>query len=173
METFNAKDFLPAPVLAQVTDIRVSDPERSWRITQERKRRPQLTLNGKLNILAADHPARRVTRVAGDPLRMADRHDYLARTLRVLLSDMVDGVLATMDILEDLLIIHDLMRKADLHIGVRKNHRRGRRGRGGKYSINSCFPLRSSASPAVNSIWPALRRRLVSASSSPKVLFYP
>ena len=112
METFNAEDFLPAPVLAQVTDIRVSDPERSWRIAQERKRRPQLTLNGKLNILAADHPARRVTRVAGDPLRMADRHDYLARTLRVLLSDMVDGVLATMDILEDLLIIHDLMRKA-------------------------------------------------------------
>jgi hypothetical protein len=39
---------------------------------------------------------------------MADRHDYLARIARVLMSSAVDGVMATMDIIEDLLILHDL-----------------------------------------------------------------
>ncbi len=110
--TFQPKDFLPATVLAKLTDIRVSDPERSLRVAKERKRRPQLTKDGKLNILAADHPARSVFRVGDDPLRMADRHEYLARVLRVLMSDAVDGVLAAMDMLEDLLTLHDLMKKA-------------------------------------------------------------
>lgn len=108
--TFSAEDFLPAKLLEYVTDVRVTDPERSLRAAQERKRREQLTRNGRLNILAADHPARRVTRVGNDPLRMADRREYMARILRVLISDGVDGLLATMDIIEDLLIIHDLMR---------------------------------------------------------------
>ncbi|HWT02485.1 MAG TPA: hypothetical protein VN256_19690 [Pyrinomonadaceae bacterium] len=108
--TFNPKDFLPAEILAQITDIRVTDPERSLRAAKERKRREHLTKNGKLNILAADHPARRVTRVGDDPLRMADRREYMARILRVMMCDGVDGLLATMDILEDLLLLHDLMR---------------------------------------------------------------
>lgn len=109
--TFQAKDFLPSAVLAQVTEIRVSDPERSLRVAKARKRRPRLTVDGKLNILAADHPARRVTYVGDNPLRMADRHEYLARILRVMMSEAVDGLLATMDILEDLLIVHDLLRE--------------------------------------------------------------
>ena len=110
--TFSAKEFLPAAVLSQLTEIRVSEPERSLQVARERVRRDHLTLDGKLNILAADHPARRVTRVGDDPLRMADRHEYMARILRVMMSDGVDGLLATMDILEDLLLLHDLMRKA-------------------------------------------------------------
>jgi DhnA family fructose-bisphosphate aldolase class Ia len=107
--TFNPKDFLPAEILAHLTDIRVTDPERSLRVARARKRREHLTRNGKLNILAADHPARRVTRVGPDPLRMADRREYMARILRVMMCDGVDGLLATMDILEDLLLLHDLM----------------------------------------------------------------
>jgi DhnA family fructose-bisphosphate aldolase class Ia len=110
--TFDAKEFLPAALLAKVTDVRVTDPERSLRAARARKRRAQLTRGGRLNILAADHPARRVTRVGVDPLRMADRREYMSRILRVLMSDAVDGLLATMDILEDLLIIHDLMRES-------------------------------------------------------------
>lgn len=110
--TFRAKDFLPAATLARLTEIRVTEPERSLQVAKERKRREQLTTNGRLNILAADHPARRVTRVGDNPLRMADRHEYMARILRVMMSESVDGLLATMDILEDLLILHDLMRKS-------------------------------------------------------------
>lgn len=112
MQTFVETDFLPAAALAKITEVRVTDPQCSWRSAKARKRRPNLTLDGKLNILAADHPARRVTKVGDDPLRMADRHGYLARILRVLQSDVVDGVMATMDVLEDLLILHQLIRDA-------------------------------------------------------------
>lgn len=109
--TFNAKEFLPSSILEQVTELRVSDPELPLRVARERRRRERLAPLGRLNILASDHPARRVTRVGDAPLRMADRQEYLARTLRVLQSDVVDGVLATMDIIEDLLVIHELMRR--------------------------------------------------------------
>ena len=43
---------------------------------------------------------------------MADRHSYLARIVRVLQSDVVDGVMATLDILEDLLVLHLLFSEA-------------------------------------------------------------
>lgn len=109
---FDAKEFLPSSLVEQLTELRVRDPELPRRVARERKRREKLAPTGRLNILASDHPARRVTRVGDDPLRMADRREYLARTLRVLQSDAVDGVLATMDIIEDLLVIHELMRRA-------------------------------------------------------------
>src|SRR2546423_15605003 len=112
MPTFLDTEFLPASTMATITEMRVTDPECSLRSAKVRKRRSNLTLDGKLNILAADHPARRVTKVGDDPLRMANRHSYLARIARVLQSDVVDGVMATMDVLEDLLILHHLMLEA-------------------------------------------------------------
>jgi DhnA family fructose-bisphosphate aldolase class Ia len=112
MLAFLEQEFLPAAVLRKITEIRLTDPERSLRTAQTRKRRSTLTPDGRLNILAADHPARRVTKVGDDPLRMADRHSYLARIVRVLQSEVVDGVMATMDVIEDLLIIHHLILEA-------------------------------------------------------------
>jgi len=112
MARFEASAFLPTSMLQRITEIRIADPERPWRAAQARKRRPHLAPDGRLNVLAADHPARRVTRVGNDPLAMADRHDYLARVLRVLLGDAVDGVMATMELLEELLILHDLVAEA-------------------------------------------------------------
>ena len=109
---FDSYQFLPEAVTARLTDRRVSHPEFAWQIAQSRHRREQLAPDGKLNILAADHPARRVTKVADDALAMTDRRDYLARILRVLMSDKVDGLMATMDILEDLLAIDGLLRES-------------------------------------------------------------
>ncbi|HSE36841.1 MAG TPA: hypothetical protein VLG74_06010, partial [Blastocatellia bacterium] len=100
---------LSAKLLAQLTDIRVQDPDCALRVAKTRERCVPMTRDGKLNILAADHPARRVTTVGGNALGMADRHDYLNRIVRVLTSSSVDGVMATMDIIEDLLILHDLL----------------------------------------------------------------
>jgi len=100
---------LPPALLARVTEKRVDDPECAFRVASSRERRGTLTRDGKLNILAADHPARRVTGVGGNSLGMSDRHDYLARIVRVLMSSAVDGVMATMDIIEDLLVLHDLL----------------------------------------------------------------
>ncbi len=112
MKRFDPSQFLPGPVLARLTDIRVDDPDRPLRAAARRRRRAKLAPDGRLNVLAADHPARRVTRVQGDRLAMADRHDYLARAVRVLMSEGVDGVTASMDVLEDLLVLHDLLPEA-------------------------------------------------------------
>jgi len=109
---FNSKKFLPAAAVARLTELRVADPDWPLRAAQERKRREQLTRDGRLNLLAADHPARRVTGVGSDPIAMCDRHDYLARVVRALMSDAVDGVMATMDIIEDLLSLDALLREA-------------------------------------------------------------
>lgn len=112
MQSFDEKEFLPVSALAKITQLRMDDPGYAARIAKSRKRRETLSSDGRLNILAADHPARRVTKVGDDALRMADRHSYLARIVRVLQCDAVDGVMASMDILEDLLVLHALLVEA-------------------------------------------------------------
>jgi hypothetical protein len=109
---FRSHEFLPEALVARLTATRVNDPEFAWRSAAARIRRAQLAPAGMLNLLAADHPARNVTKVGENALAMADRHDYLARILRVLSSSRVDGVMATMDILEDLLSIDGFLRGA-------------------------------------------------------------
>ena len=108
---YSSSEFFPDRLLARLTETRVADPEFAWRAARVRVRRDRLAPTGKLNILAADHPARNVTKVGADPLAMADRRDYLARILRVLTTARVDGIMATMDILEDLLAIDGFLRQ--------------------------------------------------------------
>jgi DhnA family fructose-bisphosphate aldolase class Ia len=96
---------LPPGWFQEVTDMRVQQPSRIQELALSRKRRRALTEDGKLNIVAADHPARRVTEANGDPHAMADRKSYLERIAACLAADAVDGVMATMDILEELLIL--------------------------------------------------------------------
>ncbi|PYV77670.1 MAG: hypothetical protein DMG97_01305, partial [Acidobacteria bacterium] len=111
MNHFQAAEVLPLALYERVIEIRVSDPNCSLREAQRRIRRPKLAPRSKLNIIAADHPARGVLSVSKEPIRMANRRDYLGRVLRVLSSDMIDGVMATMDVLEDLFIINALLRE--------------------------------------------------------------
>lgn len=107
---FSSQQFFPDVLLARLTELRVDDPDFGCRAAAVRVPRERLASDGKLNILAADHPARNVTKVGADPLAMAGRRDYLARIVRVLCGAQVDGVMATMDILEDLLAIDGLLR---------------------------------------------------------------
>jgi len=55
--------------------------------------------------VAADHPARGALGVGGDRLAMANRADLLERLCLALSRPGVDGVLATADILDDLLLL--------------------------------------------------------------------
>lgn len=109
---FDSRNILSDALLENITAKRVCDPDWSFRAAQARIRRKNVAPTGRLNILAADHPARYITKVGDDALAMADRRDYLARILRVLESPLVDGVMATMDILEDLFAIDALHREA-------------------------------------------------------------
>lgn len=109
---FDSRSFLPDAVMARLTEARVTDPELPARMAAIRVRRESLAPTGRLNILAADHPARRVTRVGENALAMADRQDYLARVLRVLMAPGVDGLMATMDVIEELLTLDAFARQA-------------------------------------------------------------
>ncbi len=73
-----------------------------------RKRRPMLGDDGRLLIVAADHPARSILRVGNDPWAMADRRELLERVVTALRRPGVDGLLATPDIIEDLLLLDEL-----------------------------------------------------------------
>jgi hypothetical protein len=110
--TFNPSEYLPDALLAKLTDLRVMRPGLAFEAAQKRVMRKQIAPDGKLNIVAADHPARFVSAVGKDPLAMADRRGYLARLIRVLSSKLVDGIMASMDILEDLLVVDALLKEA-------------------------------------------------------------
>jgi hypothetical protein len=70
-----------------------------------RRRRPLLGADGRLMLVAADHPARGALGVSGAPAAMADRLELLRRLVVALRHPDVDGVLGTPDILEDLLLL--------------------------------------------------------------------
>ena len=56
-------------------------------------------------IIAVDHPARRILRVGDRPYAMANRRLLLENTIRALRRPGVDGLLASPDVLEDLLLL--------------------------------------------------------------------
>lgn len=88
----------------ELTDIRMGDPGRIGRLLAER-RRPDLPADGRLMMIACDHPARGSLSALGRPTAMADRRELLARLSTALSRPGVDGVLATADIIEDLLLL--------------------------------------------------------------------
>ncbi|MEU9822417.1 deoxyribose-phosphate aldolase [Pseudonocardia alni] len=70
-----------------------------------RRRRPFVPADGRLMIVAADHPARGALAARGRADAMASRPELLDRLRTALARPGVDGVLATADILEDLLLL--------------------------------------------------------------------
>jgi DhnA family fructose-bisphosphate aldolase class Ia len=90
---------------AQLTEIRAREPGRIARSWQKRSRRPVVGDDGRLLLVAADHPARGSLGVRGDGLAMASRTDLLDRLVTALSRPGVDGVLSTPDLLEDLLLM--------------------------------------------------------------------
>lgn len=108
---FDLEAFFPARIFEAITDIRVNAPQIIEEQALARKRRSRLTRDGKLTILAADHPARGVTAVGNDPFKMANRHEYLGRILRVLIASDFDGFMSTPDMMEDLFILDYLVEK--------------------------------------------------------------
>ncbi len=108
---FDPAAFLPERLFQTITDVRVTQPEVIDDEAERRRRRSRLTVDGRLVILATDHPGRRVTGIRDEPLAMADRRGYLSRALRVLTSPGCDGIMGTTDFMEDLLILAHLVRE--------------------------------------------------------------
>ncbi|MFF9813177.1 deoxyribose-phosphate aldolase [Streptomyces sp. NPDC014006] len=85
--------------------VRARHPEAVAEAAARRVRRPLLNGSGRLMIVAADHPARGALAVGDRHLAMANRAELLERLCTALTRPGVDGVLATADILEDLLLL--------------------------------------------------------------------
>jgi hypothetical protein len=92
--------------IAELISTRINRPEAIADAAAAR-RRPASLLgdHGKLMIIAADHPARGALRAGADPFAMGNRVDLLDRIRTALGRPGVNGVLATPDILEDLLLL--------------------------------------------------------------------
>jgi DhnA family fructose-bisphosphate aldolase class Ia len=109
---------------ARLRRARHRDPESIPAALAARTRRPLVRGDGRLFIVAADHPARGALGVRRDPMAMAGRYDLLRRLALALSRPGVDGVLATADVIEDLALLGLLHGK----IAVGSMNRGGLRG---------------------------------------------
>ncbi|GHG69748.1 Cgl0159 family (beta/alpha)8-fold protein [Streptomyces griseocarneus] len=97
--------------IADLPRVRSRHPEAVAEAAALRARRPLVGDSGRLMIVAADHTARGALDVGGRRLAMANRADLLERLCLALSRPGVDGVLATADILDDLLLLGALEHK--------------------------------------------------------------
>jgi hypothetical protein len=88
-----------------ISEIRTRDPDAIAAAAARRRRRAWLGPSGRLMIIAADHPARGSLQAGRAPMAMASRPDLLDRILVALGRPGVDGILATADVIEDLLVL--------------------------------------------------------------------
>jgi len=109
---FDLNAFFPMAIFDRITDVRVRRPQVILQEAARRKRRSDVAPDGRLVLLAADHPARMLTSVGENPIAMGDRHQYLGRILRIITNSSLDGIIASTDIIEDLLIVNALIREA-------------------------------------------------------------
>ncbi|WP_127361402.1 Cgl0159 family (beta/alpha)8-fold protein [Actinacidiphila soli] len=91
--------------ISDLVKVRTQHPEAIAEAAAGRLRRPLIGDSGRLMIVAADHPARGALAVGDRKFAMANRADMLERLCVALARPGVDGVLATADILEDLLLL--------------------------------------------------------------------
>jgi DhnA family fructose-bisphosphate aldolase class Ia len=97
---------------AEISELRSRDPGAIGRALRERRRRPAfLPPDGRLMLIAADHPARGALAAQGRPTAMGSRTEMLDRLRTALARPGVDGLLATADVAEDLLLMGALENK--------------------------------------------------------------
>lgn len=91
--------------MLDLTEIRTREPGRIDEAWAARARRPLVGEDGRMLIVAADHPARGALGVRSDKMAMASRADLLQRLATAISRPGVDGVLGTPDVLDDLLLM--------------------------------------------------------------------
>jgi DhnA family fructose-bisphosphate aldolase class Ia len=111
MTAVRATATLAASDFEELRRVRAESPDSVARALAERPRRALLPDDGKLFIVAADHPARGALAAGRDASAMADRYRLLERIATALDNPAVDGVLGTPDILDDLAVLGRLDNK--------------------------------------------------------------
>jgi len=115
---------LDEEAFSRLRALRYTEPDSVGAALAARERRSLVRGDGKLFIVAADHPARGSLAVRDNVTAMADRYDLLRRLALALSRPGVDGVLGTPDIIDDLALLGVLHDK----IAVGSMNRGGLRG---------------------------------------------
>lgn len=95
-----------------VREVRATRPQAIREAALTRRRGPRVAADGRLMLVAADHPARGALGVRNDARAMESRTSLLERLVEALSRPGVDGVLGSADVLEDLLLLGALDGKA-------------------------------------------------------------
>ena len=98
-------------MLNELLELRLKHPNLVVELARTRRKAVGWAHN-RLVIIAIDHPARRELAAGGDEWAMANRMELLERISQVLKQPGVDGVLATPDIMEELMLLN--------HIGMER-----------------------------------------------------
>lgn len=136
----------PTVRVRDLTEIRVREPERIAAAWASRQRRPLIREDGRMLLVAADHPARAALGVRGVGAAMASRSDLLERLMTALQRPGVDGVLGTPDILDDLLLLGALEDK----VAVGSMNRGGLQG--ASFELDDRFTAYTAAEIAARGI---------------------
>lgn len=107
-----------------IKDIRAENPAAIAEALASRQKRDLIRGDGRLLIIAADHPARGAIAVGSNPTAMGSRRELLERFAEALSRPGVDGVLGTPEVIDDLA----LMGLLDDKIVVGSMNRGGLRG---------------------------------------------
>lgn len=91
--------------VSELSDVRAERPFMIADALANRSRREVIRDDGRLFIVAADHPARGALAVGADSQAMANRAELLERLIIALSRPGVDGVLGTPDIIDDLAVM--------------------------------------------------------------------
>lgn len=94
--------------LASLRETRARLPELVRNRHASRRRRAVVGRSGRLVLIEADGPAAGALAAGGDPSALADRGLLLWRVSQALQQPGVDGVIATADIVDDLLLLEQL-----------------------------------------------------------------
>ncbi len=108
---FKTRRFLPEKIFYMITKEKMNNVNEILMDEYKKRVKRERPWKNNIVIIAADHPARRVTNVGSNTLAMGDRQQYLGRIIRVLMLDEIDGVMTTPDIMDDLFILNYLFKQ--------------------------------------------------------------
>ncbi|HYG77508.1 MAG TPA: TIM barrel protein [Planctomycetota bacterium] len=104
---FRSHAYFTEEVFEEIARLRVEEPDLIKKELTSRKRRKTIAPTGYLTVLAADHPARYIV----NPTEMGSRLDYAGRIVRCLAETDIDGLMATADVIEDIVLANYIFKQ--------------------------------------------------------------
>ena len=104
---YRSHAYFSEEIFEEIARLRVEEPDLIKKELLARKRRKTLAPTGYMTVLAADHPARYLM----NPREMGNRLDYAGRIVRCLAETDIDGLMATADVIEDIVLANYIFKQ--------------------------------------------------------------